>query len=691
MSVRLPTACLVPAALIAAGWCLSAAAKPPDLPVKEQIVCAPPATPAPEEDDLHARARWETGRRTLRRCLLFAAHPLLAVLPVDEWLEEDGDEAAAGEIPVGPAVWTDGFRFGVDFNTGQGLTGHIVPTPAQEKPESDTSCPYLRRQAARPQEPAAEMPGDPLDNLRKLEEARKLLRQADFFRRTGRPESAQFYYGLVQRHCPDSRYDEVATEQLSRLPAEAAQGTAGEEQEQPPGQPFTCPYLREKSAREQAAAPRGAQAAGTVLDNLERLERAAQVYRRAESYRRRGRLEEARGCYESVRDLCPGSSVARLASDRLEQLRDVEAGSAGEEEDTPPPTPKQNKSEKHSSARSLGNRVSALLERCQRAVAAGRYAEAETLARRAIALDPDAVAASPLVYKLHLLTQLREKAKHPSPWGGYGLWDAEWDAERGKVSSDRLPGELREGAELMRRFMDFYVRGMYVEAELCALHALALSPKNVNALAAARLAAMQCLSHPPISEPAACPWATEPRTTMRQPDLPPVDPKVVGGLEEILTEIGEPDAEKVTVTVEEQGADEDQGEPPASAEGVPTLLIDPPGDDPADHAAKNLTLQDLLDTLRSTACVEFGNTPFCGRGQCQVALGTMSARVAWDCRDERGSFVLSLVFGETPDLRAEQWEYNDRVADWIATHGGGAVPPASERGDTEESEESWRP
>jgi tetratricopeptide (TPR) repeat protein len=698
MSVRLPTACVIPAALFAAGWCLPAAAKPPDLPVKEQIVCEPPAPPEPEEDGLHAQAQRETARRTLRCCLLFAAHPLLTLLPVDEWLEADGDDVAPGEIPVGAGVLTDGFRFGVDFNTGEGLAGHIVPDSVQEKRASDTACPYLRQQAAGAGKPAAEVPGDPLDNLRKLEEARKLLRQADFFRRVGHPDAARFYYGLVHRLCPGSRYDEVATARLSRLSAGAAQGIGDEEEGQPPEQPSTCPYLREKAVPEQAVPSRGSPAPGSVLDNLEKLEHAAEVYRRAESYRRRGRVEEARGCYESIRDLCPGSHLAGLADDRLKHLHAGEMKSAGEaageEEDTLPAAPKEMKPEKHSSARGVGSRVSALLERCQRAFTAGRYAEAETLARRAIALDPAAVAAHPFVYKLDLLKQLRDGVASMVPPPDSSHWSGDFFENINEIEA--TPGALKKWkacrvAKLMQHYFESFKEGLYTEAQMYALQALKLDPQNTALAAAARLAAMQHLTHPPVYEPSVCPWAAEPRTTMRRPDLPSVAPGIVGAMEKILPEVGEPGAEKVTVTVEEQGADEEQGESPASSEEVPTLLLDPPGNDPAEHAARTLTLQDLLDALRSAACVEVESKPFCGRGQCHVPLGTMSAHFAWDCGEEHGSFLLSLVFGEPPDLRAEQWEYNDRVNDWIATHGGGVVPRASGSGGAEEFEEGWRP
>ena len=564
MSIRLPTAWWLPAALFVAGLCLPAAAKPPDLPVQEKIVCEPTVVPAPgpaaeEEDDLHARAARETARRTARRCLLFAANPVLGLLPLEEWLEPDGDEGTPDLLPAGGAVSPDGIRIGVDFNTGAGLHGRIAPAPA--------------------------------DGTR-----------------------------------PDA----------------------------------TCPYLREKAACDQAAAPAAPDAPGSVAENLEKLEHAARVYRRAESYRRRGRLEEARGCYEGIRDLCPGSRFARLADERLQQLQ--AGGATSEEEDAPPPAPKEQKSGKQSTAAGVEKRVSALLQRCQRAFAAGRCTEAETLARRAIALDPEAVAANPLVYKLHLLRQLQDNFIDASPPAGYGLWGGD---------IDRRLENSRRAAELVGQFSSFYKRGMYAEAELCALQALAIDPENRNAEAAVRLAGMQRLAHPPVSEPAVCPWAAEPHTTMRPPDLPPVDPLTVGAMERILIEVGEPQTQKVTVTVEEQGAADEQAEPP-SAEDPQILPIDAPGDDPAEQAGQNLSLQDLLDALRSSACVEVEGAPLCGRGQCQLPLGMLSARAEWDSRGEHGSFLLSLVFGETPDLRAEQWEYNDRVADWITRHSGDA-------------------
>ncbi len=101
MPARLPTAWLLLAALCGAAWCVSTgAAKPPDLPIREEITCGPllfgsgvirqlPAVE--EEDNLHARAREVTALRTAGRFLLFAAHPLLGLLPLEAWLDVDED------------------------------------------------------------------------------------------------------------------------------------------------------------------------------------------------------------------------------------------------------------------------------------------------------------------------------------------------------------------------------------------------------------------------------------------------------------------------------------------------------------------------------------------------------------------------------------------------------------------------
>jgi len=55
------------------------------------------------------------------------------------------------------------------------------------------------------------------DNLQKLTQARKLLNQADFYRRAGQPGPAQYYYEMIQQLCPGSRYAQLAERRLDHL------------------------------------------------------------------------------------------------------------------------------------------------------------------------------------------------------------------------------------------------------------------------------------------------------------------------------------------------------------------------------------------------------------------------------------------------------------------------------------------
>lgn len=67
-------------------------------------------------------------------------------------------------------------------------------------------------------------------------------------------------------------------------------------------------------------------------------------------------------------------------------------------------------SQERSAATDKEDSVSRLLEACQQALAEGRIADARDLALEAFLLDPQGVTAHPLVYKTHLLQQLRAKS-----------------------------------------------------------------------------------------------------------------------------------------------------------------------------------------------------------------------------------------------------------------------------------------
>jgi hypothetical protein len=124
-----------------------------------------------------------------------------------------------------------------------------------------------------------------------------------------------------------------------------------------------------------AAADRGP----TVVENLQKLEQAQRLFKKAEQCRRRGELERAARSYEAVRQLCPGSRLAQMAARRCQQLHAVEK--------SPEPS---------SSARLLPPPAVAnyhqeavdWLGKYYQACAEGNLAEAMQWAIKALAVDP---------------------------------------------------------------------------------------------------------------------------------------------------------------------------------------------------------------------------------------------------------------------------------------------------------------
>jgi tetratricopeptide (TPR) repeat protein len=360
MSARFSAACILFAALLLPRGPV-VQAKPPDLPVVKPVVCTPPAPAGDEvavplvlenrvEADTHGQAQAETGRRTLTRCLLFAAHPLLALWPLEELFAEAEEKA---DVVV------------------------------------DTSGGRLEEEVIASRE--------------KLLNAEETFRLAEDYRRQGQFDQAAALYGVVRRLCPGSRFDWMAEGRLRQVVAEKALAriaTAAEEQDAaPPAKPAsTCPYLQKKGLEQCPPMPGTVPEPASALENLNKLERAEQLYDEAESFRRHGQTAEAIATYEAVRTLCPGSRYDAMASDRL---RTLPAGEEATEEGSPPEGNDQ------FARPSKPHGVSELLEACQHALHRGHYGQADALARRALALDVEAVEAHPLVYKMHLFEQLR--------------------------------------------------------------------------------------------------------------------------------------------------------------------------------------------------------------------------------------------------------------------------------------------
>jgi Flp pilus assembly secretin CpaC len=107
--------------------------------------------------------------------------------------------------------------------------------------------------------------------------------------------------------------------------------------------------------------------ARAVEEQVEKFEAARTAYRKAEQYRRAGRTELASRKYEEVRQLCPDTHQAELATQRLREMDEPR----GTTEESEPPLS-----------------IAELVKEYHEACAAGRLEEARKLAAAALARDP---------------------------------------------------------------------------------------------------------------------------------------------------------------------------------------------------------------------------------------------------------------------------------------------------------------
>jgi Flp pilus assembly secretin CpaC len=133
--------------------------------------------------------------------------------------------------------------------------------------------------------------------------------------------------------------------------------------------------------------PPVAAASPTVTDNLQKLQQARVLLDQADHCRRMGQPESARHIYERVRELCPGSRYAQMASRRMKLLQSAPNAEAPAKYVEQPGgfcyLGQSLVSKNHTD-----QKVDALLERYLEACTQGRLSEATQWAVQALALDP---------------------------------------------------------------------------------------------------------------------------------------------------------------------------------------------------------------------------------------------------------------------------------------------------------------
>jgi hypothetical protein len=173
----------------------------------------------------------------------------------------------------------------------------------------------------------------------------------------------------------------------------------------------TCPYLKEQQCSHTRSTTANERFSASVLEKLQQLQQARKLCREAEYFHRLGQNETAIGLYERARQLCPGSRVDEEAQGRLQGLRapgtNHGATPGGEEQEIPRHTkPRQSRNAVHHAR--VEKRVGRLLLASHKALLSRDYYHAEKLVDTALKLDADCVAEHPLVYKMHLLSQVQE-------------------------------------------------------------------------------------------------------------------------------------------------------------------------------------------------------------------------------------------------------------------------------------------
>jgi hypothetical protein len=217
-------------------------AKPPDLPVNLKVICQPPGGDDPdrtapdpimplppglagatasENQDAKEHRGWFPTIDTICPCFFELLQDWCR-----GWAERFGKKPAAR--PATPAEL-------------------FANSCAQQAPESNLTCPYLREKESMP----AGMPADSfaqpitvLDNLQKLEHARYIVGKAEECLQNGDIGLALCYYEYACQICPGSRCAEMAAQQLGALRAghTGAGGAAdAEEQAAPAGRTLLAP------------------------------------------------------------------------------------------------------------------------------------------------------------------------------------------------------------------------------------------------------------------------------------------------------------------------------------------------------------------------------------------------------------------------------------------------------------------
>jgi hypothetical protein len=311
MSKRLPCAALLAAVVLAA----PAAAKPPDLPVQfedwfapETLGAQPPAMPCRWISDADEPQADEGSNCCADLCAALADvwNAVAAYLNGTDWspestsqLTDDGLNAIVVQVQE---TVTGEFRFGPGVNSDSGIVGNIICN--EEEPTTSA----------------------------RHRSARHMFHVGEACFRKGDLDMAHNCFEETRLIAPNSPYARRAESRLQEVAARKAE-------------------VSDDASEAQEPAVEAAQAEGDAVSEAARLHSAWQMYGIGQRCQLIGDWAMAVNCYHETRLIYPHSLPARLAAQRLRQVKAeraaAEEAEAGTEE--PPQTDPQNNSKNEGS------------------------------------------------------------------------------------------------------------------------------------------------------------------------------------------------------------------------------------------------------------------------------------------------------------------------------------------------------
>jgi len=152
----------------------------------------------------------------------------------------------------------------------------------------------------------------------------KMFEQAQSYINAGQYPEALQIYAAIRCTCPNTPYETQAIGCMNALSVMMSEKTDSSEASEPKPVPAPtkddCPYLRKKIDRPIIEKAKDKDECGTVAENIAKMEKAAQMYKKAEHLMHEGDSARAAVYYQRISNLVPGSRYDQMAKDRLARL-----------------------------------------------------------------------------------------------------------------------------------------------------------------------------------------------------------------------------------------------------------------------------------------------------------------------------------------------------------------------------------